>query len=926
MLMKKYLCLSLILASFNVSAQSVILPEPLQSPPSNANYYYKNLGQVIDHLGNVRNDVKYYTERTYPSMYLMEGKVAFCDLSLRDTSIAGALDTLRRIDMSFNCGKREEERGTQNMAEVCGHLQQYEESADHLNYYLPHCGPNGITNVKGYARIVYEEVFPNINVHMYSNAKGPKMLFEIKPGGNPDDIRLAFSGQDSIAVTSSGLAMYLEAWEMTFPQAYAYELDAANNTSILPWLPVWNHSGGGDVNLFTGSYNSSNTLVIAVGPDPGTPLAIQNLDWSVYYGDAGRQIHSRIAADDKSVYQGMTQLALNFHATTGLIDNVDLLPELGDWCISKFTNTERKWSTYYGGTDVDYLTDIKTYDVLPNANNIGGIWVGGHTTSGDVINGLVLPNGGFKQDFNAGSSSGKKDGLLASFDKSDGRRMYSTYFGSAAEEYISRITVDNENSMLYIAGNTQSAATFVNNCLAQTSGGFPLCSGQGQYFKGIKDHPDASDAFIAQFNLKNMVLQWSTLFGGDEHEEITYLKTYRGKLYAAGGTYSKKLDQYPSPTLAHSVDRFPLAKKGGAFFQNSLNDTKPNNFVSCFDELKKLEWSTLLGNGFGVSGIAFNSKDEFYLLGVNVYTTQNMFAPSSPAGNNAGLVPTYDNGIGYYETLNSGQQRAALLKFDQNFNLKWGTKLHAHHFGIVNGYHLNVPEQYKSGIIIDAQDRVFVATSLNVVSNNTFTVNLQGAYWQPDNASGTTPATFTPTDNFLYGFSNNDQLKWATFFGGTGNGSYDYADGIVSQDKYIYVTGTTTCSNAPYNQCPYPDSYCDQSLGYKDDCFISRFDVSSLPVGIKEKRKIELDIAAFPNPAADGIFTINFVNYGALSPGRNAQLQITNLNGQVIANDMFRVKAGPNTFRLDLSRMTAGIYYLQLSGDEYAGAVKLIKN
>lgn len=244
MLMRKYLCISLILASFNVSGQSVILPEPVQSQPSNANYYYKNLGQVIDHLGNIRNDVKYYTERTYPSMYLMEGKVAFCDLALRDTAITGALDTLRRIDMSFNCGKREEERGTLNMAEICGHLQQYEESADHLNYYLPHCGPNGITNVKGYARIVYEEVFPNINVHMYSNAKGPKMLFEIKPGGNPDDIRLAFSGQDSIAVTSSGLAMYLEAWEMSFPQAYAFELDAANNTSILPWLPVWNHSGG----------------------------------------------------------------------------------------------------------------------------------------------------------------------------------------------------------------------------------------------------------------------------------------------------------------------------------------------------------------------------------------------------------------------------------------------------------------------------------------------------------------------------------------------------------------------------------------------------------------------------------------------------------------------------------------------------------
>ncbi|HRP88841.1 MAG TPA: hypothetical protein PKX92_02255 [Edaphocola sp.] len=91
--MKKIVFLILVAWNLNAFGQSIILSDPFQSPPSNSNFYYKNSGQIIDHLGNIRNDVKYYTERTYPSMYLMEGKVAFCDLSIRDTSIAGALDT-----------------------------------------------------------------------------------------------------------------------------------------------------------------------------------------------------------------------------------------------------------------------------------------------------------------------------------------------------------------------------------------------------------------------------------------------------------------------------------------------------------------------------------------------------------------------------------------------------------------------------------------------------------------------------------------------------------------------------------------------------------------------------------------------------------------------------------------------------------------
>ncbi|HTO16271.1 MAG TPA: hypothetical protein VLZ83_10885 [Edaphocola sp.] len=62
--MKKILFFILIAWNNNAFGQSVILNDPFQNASSNLSFYYKNACQVIDHLRNIRNNVKYYTERT----------------------------------------------------------------------------------------------------------------------------------------------------------------------------------------------------------------------------------------------------------------------------------------------------------------------------------------------------------------------------------------------------------------------------------------------------------------------------------------------------------------------------------------------------------------------------------------------------------------------------------------------------------------------------------------------------------------------------------------------------------------------------------------------------------------------------------------------------------------------------------------------
>jgi hypothetical protein len=552
-------CLALLtcaVLSASASFAQSLLPEPFPEPPSNSNFYYKNAGQILDNNDSVRNDVKYYTEKTFPSMYMLEDRVSFVAFLRGDTAtIPTVPDTMCRIDMSFVCAPKhfntqQKEQGSAFMPDgVCGTIYAYEQGQDYLNYYLPHCA-GGITDVPGYARIVYEDVFPHIDVHFYSNSFAPKIYFVVNPGGDPGDILLHFSGQDSISQVTSNpdLNMYLNSWRLTFPQAIAYQIDGSNNVTLMSWLPTWSHNGGGDVAISSiGSYNTSDRLVIAVGGAEARPTGLGNLDWSVFYGHSGIEESPRIYAKGNDVYHAMSEQGGAFVSQGGsvIINNAGL----SDWYVSMFTNTVRQWATYYGGSDWENPSAIKTFENSQIVSNIGEVWVAGHTKSINVPQGnITSPH--FYQAANAGfSSTSCEDGLIASFNKTNGHLRYSTYFGSKSPDYISDMDID-DAGMLYIAGETSHDGTFTDACGPQTSGNFPLCSGNGttNYFKGSKVSPgswDDFEGFIARFDLSNLSLNWCTLFGGDKLDDIRTVKAKNGELFVGGTTYSAKTDQYP---------------------------------------------------------------------------------------------------------------------------------------------------------------------------------------------------------------------------------------------------------------------------------------------------------------------------------------------------------------------------------------------
>jgi hypothetical protein len=640
--MKTSLFLFLTFLPFYLLAQLIdIIPED----PTPSHYYYKNLGQIIDNQGSTREDIKFYTERSSPGLYMRDGEVSFVYFDY-DT-VDG--NSTSRIDLKFICngvGAPE--------SESCGVIIESEETEDHLNYYLPHC-PSGILNVPGYKRIEYQDAFPDIDVHFYSNSWGAKSYIVINPGADPDDILFLFEGQDSInSPVPGGLDLYLADDRLTFPQATAYQVNTSNQAVPISWLPVWNNLGSGYVSMSMGSYNANWPLIIRIGGPPlPTSSTTGNLDWSTYYGGTGLEDNNGGIVTDPNE---------NIYTVTNIFDSS--FPTLNgqqafsgggyDIYISLFDyGAERKWSTYYGGSSGDLAWDVAY-------SNRGYVYVTGRTFSSDLP--MSSPNNGnfIQSTFGGNPGASEPDALIASFNNSNGHKYWTTYFGGNGIEESYSISISNPVNKLYICGVASPSSGTSTTCNPGTNGQFPLCQGTGnRYFQnavaGI--NPDR-DGFVAEFDLITHELLWSTYFGGEDDDEAREIlavspSELSGAIFISGYTHTSKIPTNTNaPLSAPTNGAFPITSSGGnEYFQNVKSSGSYDGFIAKFDNNYQLVWSTYFG-GEGeeiINSMATNSESDIYIVTSTTSTNTNS---SCSANNNSSLPICNSNSNSYIQSSN----------------------------------------------------------------------------------------------------------------------------------------------------------------------------------------------------------------------------------------------------------------------------------
>lgn len=446
------------------------------------------------------------------------------------------------------------------------------------NYYHAHC-PEGITGVRRYERFVLKEVYPHIDWVLYREGAFLKYDFVVRPGGNPADIRLRFSGADKLEHTPEGKLRITTSLGRVEEQRPLSFQSLAGGQALE--LPTAFQLQGNELSFHLPFYKSGSTLRI----DP-------YIVWGTYYGGADEDRGNGVATDEdgNAFITGRTASTNNI-ATTGA--HQQTLSGGGDMFVAAFDSTGvRLWATYYGGLQEDGGLDVA-------ADTVGNVFVIGQTSSTAAI----ASSNGFVSSFAGGSS----DAFLVKFDDS-GVRKWGTYYGGSAWEEGIVVTTDNTGDV-YIGGRTES-----NNGISTGGTEQPT-------FGGFRD------AFVVKFSTTGS-RKWGTYFGGGNEDYAFGIDVDNNfNVLLTGWTNSA------SGVATSGAHQTTYA--GGTLFGGDA-------FLVKYDSTGNRQWSTYYGGSgydFGLS-VAADANGDVYLSGStensSAIATPGSHQPTYGGGTTAG--------------------------------------------------------------------------------------------------------------------------------------------------------------------------------------------------------------------------------------------------------------------------------------------------
>jgi uncharacterized protein (TIGR03437 family) len=508
--------------------------------------------------------------------------------------------------------------------------------AGSVNYFIGNRPSQWRRDVHAYRRVRFREVYPGIDIEYYGTSRQLENDFILKPGADPESIRLAVEGATDVRVDPTGsLIINTGAGFLTWSRPRVYQ----NRVGLM--VPVnaeyivldRNHVG-----FRVGDYDPEAELTI----DP-------ILTYSTLLGHAGNDSGKQVATDAAgNVYitghttsaklpttAGVWQPAAGGSLTGSTLSS-------GDAFVMKFdpVNNRIVYLTYLGGSANDAGLSIAV-DAAGNA------YVAGMTESTDfpTTAGALQTKYGGSADPNANSAA-QGDAFVAKFSPDGSRLIYSTYLGGNQRDVAWAIAVDSAGSA-YVAGQTSSP-------------NFPVTSGALQStFRGAGSIVRlAGDAFVSKLSPDGSALVYSTYLGGTADDRALGIAVDAGgNAYVTGATASTN---------------FPVT--AGAF-QASFAGSSAQR-VSLFGDafLVKLNpggTALLYGTYFGGSGddvgsaVAVDAAGNAYVAGMtmsrNFPATKGALQTTFAGSNTSNPIPAGDAFIAKFNAAGTGLAYATLL-------------------------------------------------------------------------------------------------------------------------------------------------------------------------------------------------------------------------------------------------------------------------
>lgn len=440
-----------------------------------------------------------------------------------------------------------------------------------VNYFLGSDPQKWRHNVPLFGSVRYEEMYPGVDLVYYGNQRQLEYDFVVKPGADPNRIRLAFPGASHVSVDSRGeLVLGVGGAEVRQHRPVVYQTAAAGRTEVQGSYRILSPATPGkpaQVAFEIAAYDATRPLVIDPVLSYSTYLGGEDDDQS--YGLAVDAVgYVYITGRTKSTLFPVSPSARQTLKSGGTDVFVTKLDPFSSGAASVV------YSTYIGGTADDgsaFSHQGVAVDVSGNA------YITGSTLSAD----FPTTVGAYSRTY----TSPFDDAFVTKLNPTGSALVYSTYLGGAGWDYGHSIAVDSTGKA-YVAGGTGSDD-------------FPLTSGAVQ----IARAGGLTDAFVAVFNAQGSGLVYSTVLGGSGNDDAYgIVLDSAGRAVIAGTTTSTA---FPTAGTA-----FQTTRKGNSDAFIARVNINASGAAG-------LSYSTYLGgssdeNGFG---LALDSADAVYITG-----------------------------------------------------------------------------------------------------------------------------------------------------------------------------------------------------------------------------------------------------------------------------------------------------------------------
>ena len=406
-----------------------------------------------------------------------------------------------------------------------------------FNYFLGNDRSKWAENARGYSELTYQEIYPNINLHLYLQEEQLKYDFIVAAEADASQIVMNYKHTEKVALENGHLIIQTSINKIIEQAPYCYQIIDGQKVEV-PSKFVLKHRGKDKTPQiifdFPNGYDKSYELII-------DPVLI----FSTFSGSISDNWGNTATYDDAgNLYSGGTVFGPNFPVTAGAFDVS--FDGLVDVAILKYNaqGTGLFYATFLGGN----LSDVPSSMIVNKRNEL---IILGITGSADFPTVLAYDN-----SFNGGTNTSVlgaygfpngSDVFISKLSSNGSTLTGSTFLGGSGNDGLNTNTIGggtgtiiNElaknygdevrNEVILDASDNVYIASTTN------SSDFPLVSAHRTTFQGRQE------GVVAKLNANLSSLLWSTYVGGNNLDAAFGIQvSSTGDIYVVGGTMSDDL-------------------------------------------------------------------------------------------------------------------------------------------------------------------------------------------------------------------------------------------------------------------------------------------------------------------------------------------------------------------------------------------------